>query len=182
MLPVFFRFYRYASKRKELCFKLHQRNIMTEILTAEQELLMSVIRDEWIKVPFDTSLVNKEKAEAAINVTYESLEETKPKEIIWFNNPLDAVLWMIDNLDYLYQFKYVPNAHYRTGRFSVVSHQITWEDDLTYNINRNVPHSITQKFEDNFDQIINSKYLHWLSQSFLADFLNSYLRHHLLNL
>ncbi|VEP11524.1 hypothetical protein H1P_1080011 [Hyella patelloides LEGE 07179] len=103
---------------------------MTKSLTYEQELLMSVIRDEWIKVPFDTSPVNKKKAEAAINLTYESMEEGKPKEIVWFDNPLDAAIWIIDNLNYLEQLKDVPDTNYKTGTFSVVSHQITWEDEL----------------------------------------------------
>ena len=40
-------------------------------LTKEQEALMSVIRDEWIKIAFDTSPVDKEEAEAAINLTDE---------------------------------------------------------------------------------------------------------------
>ena len=56
-------------------------------LTPEQELLMSAIIEEWVKVPFDTSF--DEKAEAAINLTYESAGENKPKKIVWFNNPSD---------------------------------------------------------------------------------------------
>ncbi|MEM9509515.1 MAG: hypothetical protein AAGA16_17835, partial [Cyanobacteria bacterium P01_E01_bin.35] len=74
---------------------------MSNHLTPEQESLMSMIRDEWIKVAFDTSPVNKKEAEAGINLTYESMDETKPAKIIWFGNPLDAVIWMIDNLKYL---------------------------------------------------------------------------------
>ena len=38
------------------------------------------------------------------------------------------------------------------------------------------------KFRNNFEKAINIKYLHWLSQSFLADFLNSHLRFHLKDL
>ena len=41
---------------------------MSDSLTLEQESLMSAIRDEWIQVPFHTSPINKEKAEAAINL------------------------------------------------------------------------------------------------------------------
>lgn len=75
-------------------------------------------------------LLIKKKAEAAINLTYESMEEGKPKEIVWFDNPLDAAIWIIDNLNYLEQLKDVPDTNYKTGTFSVVSHQITWEDEL----------------------------------------------------
>lgn len=78
---------------------------MINSLTSEQESLIFVIRDEWIKVPFDTSPVNKQKAETAINLTYESMKENKPEKIVWFDNPLDAVIWMIDNLEYLQQLK-----------------------------------------------------------------------------
>jgi hypothetical protein len=43
---------------------------MTQInsLILEPEKLMSAIRDEWIKVAFDTSPINKEKAEVVINL------------------------------------------------------------------------------------------------------------------
>lgn len=50
-------------------------------LTPEQELLMSAIIKEWLKVPFDTSF-DKNKAEAAINLTYESAGENIPKKIV----------------------------------------------------------------------------------------------------
>jgi hypothetical protein len=145
---------------------------MIYTLTAEQESLMSVIRDEWIKVAFDTSPINKKKAEAAIDLTYESMEENKPQQIVWFDNPLDAVIWMIENLNKLENSKH----------FSRVSHQITWEDELIDSINRDVPPAITQQFRNNFDRAIHSKYFHWLSNSFLANFLNCHLHHHLRNL
>jgi hypothetical protein len=152
---------------------------MINDLTSEQESLMSIIRDEWIKVPFDTCSVNKYKAETAINLTYESMQENKPEKIVWFHNPLHAVTWMIDNLQYLQKLKEVPGKNYKTGSFSAVSHQITWEDELIHHINRDVPHNITKQFENNFNRIIHRKYLHWLSQSFLADLLNVHLHQHL---
>lgn len=144
---------------------------MIYTLTSEQELLMSVIRDEWLKVPFDTSPVNKQKAEAAINLTYESSEESKPKEIIWFDNPLDAVIWMIENLNVLEHPKY----------FSAVSFDLYW-DDILYDVDQRIHPEVSRKFRNNFNKVISIKYLHWLSQSFLADFLNSHLRFHLKNL
>ena len=140
-------------------------------LTSEQKALMLSTIEEWIKVPFDTSCVNKGKAEAAIDLTYRSVEEEKPKKIIWFDNPLGAVNWMIDNIEVLEHPK----------RFSQVSFNIYW-DDILYNIERKVDRSIRSKFENNFNKIINYKYLNWLSQSFLADFSNYYLRNCLLNI
>jgi hypothetical protein len=70
-------------------------------LTSEQEASMSAIIEEWIKVPFDTCSIDKDKAEAAINLTYQTIDERNPKEIIWFDNPLDAVIWMMSNMSYL---------------------------------------------------------------------------------
>lgn len=139
-------------------------------LTPEQESLMSAIIEEWVKVPFDTSL-DKDKAEAAINLTYESAGENKPKKIIWFDNPLEAVIWMIDNLNYLEHPKY----------FSAVSFELYW-DDILYDVDRRIHPNLSSKFRNNFNQFIHCKYLNWLSESFLADFLNSHLRNHLRNL
>ena len=103
---------------------------MNSTLTSEQESLMSIIRDEWIEVLFDTSPVDKEKAKVAINLTYESIEENKPNEIVWFNNPLNGVIWMMDNLEYLEQLKDVPRKSYKLGKSSSVANQIIWEDEF----------------------------------------------------
>lgn len=68
---------------------------MIEKLTPEQEALIPIIREEWIKIALDTSPINKQKAEAAINLTYEGYKP--PKEILWFDNPLSAVVWIAGN-------------------------------------------------------------------------------------
>ena len=138
---------------------------MEQGLTSEQEALMRSVIEEWVKVPFDTSPVDREKAEAAINLTYECVEEERPKKIIWFDNPLDAVIWMIDNLDCLEHPKY----------FSAVSFNLYW-DDIVYDVNCKIDVNIRSQFEHNFNKIIHYKHLNWLSQSFLADFLGCYLR------
>ena len=140
-------------------------------LTPEQESLMSAIIEKWVKVPFDTSPVDRDKAEAAINLTYESAGENKPKKIIWFDNRLDAVIWMMDNLNYLEHPKY----------FSAVSFVLYW-NDILYDVDRRVHPNLSSKFRNNFNQVIHCKYLNWLSESFLADFLNSHLRFHLCDL
>jgi hypothetical protein len=70
-------------------------------LTPEQESLIAIIRDKWIKIGLDTSPTNKFKAEEAINLLYECAELKPPKQILWFDNPLEAINWMICNNDTL---------------------------------------------------------------------------------
>ncbi|MDB9514427.1 hypothetical protein PN499_24820 [Kamptonema animale CS-326] len=62
-----------------------------EELTPEQLALIPIIRDEWIKICLDTTPIDKQKAEAAICLAYECAELEPPKEILWFDNPLDAI-------------------------------------------------------------------------------------------
>ncbi len=151
------------------------KTLMTRIninrLTAEQETLMSVIRDEWIKIAFDTSPVNQEKAEAAINLTYKIAQGSQPKKIVWFDNPLDAAIWILENLHELNKPKY----------FSVIPEYTYW-DDVLNNIYNCVHPNISSKFEHNFNKVINCKYLHWTSQCFLSDFVDYHLRLYLHNL
>ena len=87
-------------------------------LTQSQRILMSEIIGEWIKIAFDVSPVDKEKAEAAINLTYQVAEESYPQQIVWFDNPLEAVIWMLDNLDELNSSEY----------FSIVPYSMTKHD------------------------------------------------------
>ncbi|WP_449420134.1 DUF6745 domain-containing protein [Phormidium nigroviride] len=61
-----------------------------EKLTPEQLALIPIIRDEWIKIALDTTPIDKQKAEAAICLAYECAELEPPKEILWFDNPLDV--------------------------------------------------------------------------------------------
>lgn len=45
---------------------------MIEKLTLEQEALIPIIRDEWIKIALDTSPTDEQKTEAAILQTHEA--------------------------------------------------------------------------------------------------------------
>ncbi|MGD1910189.1 MAG: DUF6745 domain-containing protein [Rivularia sp. (in: cyanobacteria)] len=84
---------------------------MIKELTASQKALIPKIRDEWIKIALDTSPTDKQKAEAAIYLTYEGYQQ--PKEILWFDNPLIAVKWIIYNRKYLgdfFQSNFVPDV------------------------------------------------------------------------
>ena len=83
---------------------------MIEKLTPEQEALIPIIRDEWIKIALDTSPISKERAEAAIKLTYQGYEP--PQEILWFDNPLSAVIWIASNqkkLGEYFQANYTPD-------------------------------------------------------------------------
>ncbi|MDF0555227.1 DUF6745 domain-containing protein [Kamptonema sp. UHCC 0994] len=64
-------------------------------LTPEQIALIPIIRDEWIPIYLDTTPIDKQKAEAAIRLAYECAEVEPPKQILWFDNPLDAANYII---------------------------------------------------------------------------------------
>ncbi|HLO50163.1 MAG TPA: hypothetical protein VK211_17245 [Kamptonema sp.] len=66
-----------------------------EELTPEQLALIPIIRDEWIRIALDTTPIDKQKAEAAICLAYECAELEPPKEILWFDNPVDAAIYVI---------------------------------------------------------------------------------------
>lgn len=76
-----------------------------EKLTPEQEALIPVIRDEWIKIALDTSPTDKQKAEDAILWVYANFNACVkrnfklifPQQILWFDNPVAAVEWMTAN-------------------------------------------------------------------------------------
>ena len=140
---------------------------MKQDLTSEQEALMLEIIEEWTKVPFDTSSIDKEKAEAAINLTYECVGEDRPKKIIWFNNPLKAAIWMVNNFESLNNEKF----------FSAVSFNLYW-DDIVYDALKQIDSNLLNQFELNFNKSIHRKHLSWLSGSFLTDFINCHIRHH----
>jgi hypothetical protein len=79
-----------------------------EKLTPEQEALIPIIRDEWLKIALDNSPTNKQQAEAAIFLAYECAGLKPPQQILWFDNPLAAVSWMTCNTHTLGNFIYYP--------------------------------------------------------------------------
>jgi hypothetical protein len=82
------------SKVLDVCAMVQ---IKIENLTPEQESLITVIRDEWIKIGLDTSPTDKQQAEAAIRLAYECAGFTSPQQILWFNNPQAAVTWLVSS-------------------------------------------------------------------------------------
>lgn len=73
-------------------------------LTPEQEALLPIIRDEWIKIALDTSPTDKQKAEEAIHLAYVYSGFKPPRQILWFDHPLAAVNWIVGNR-YIYNLQ-----------------------------------------------------------------------------
>ena len=60
-------------------------------LTPEQQALIPIIRDEWIRIGLDTTPINPQKAEDAIALAYKCARLKPPQQILWFNNPVEAL-------------------------------------------------------------------------------------------
>jgi hypothetical protein len=60
-------------------------------ITPEQEALIPIVRDEWIRIGLDTTPTNPRLAEAAINLAYQCAGMNPPQKILWFKNPLEAM-------------------------------------------------------------------------------------------
>lgn len=86
----------------------------------------------------------------------------------------------MDNIENLKHRQY--SSDRTESRSSIISNRINWEDELTDRVHRDIPAVILSKFDANFNRVIHQKYLHWLSESYLADFLDSHLRFHLRDL
>ncbi len=66
-------------------------------IAPEQEALLSLIRDEWMKILLETTPTDKQKAETAIALVYESAGLTPPPQILWFKNPAEAATYIAYN-------------------------------------------------------------------------------------
>jgi hypothetical protein len=63
-------------------------------LTPEKEALIPIIRDEWIRIGLDTTPIDPQKAKDAIALAYKSARLKPPQQILWFNNPLQALTYI----------------------------------------------------------------------------------------
>ena len=63
-------------------------------LTPEQEALIPSIREQWIGIGLDTTPINKHKAEDAIALAYKCARLKPPQQILWFNNPVEALTYI----------------------------------------------------------------------------------------
>ena len=64
---------------------------MIESLTPEQEALLPVYRDKWIKIGLSTKPAVRDDAEKYLNEMYKVANLPEPKEIKWAKSPLEAV-------------------------------------------------------------------------------------------
>lgn len=72
---------------------------MITSLAPEQEALIPVVKEKWRRIALDSSPTDREKAEKAINKLYKSAELRPPRKIEWFDNPIDACLWLGEKSD-----------------------------------------------------------------------------------
>ena len=63
-----------------------------EELTKEQEALLHVYRDKWLKIGLCTEPANRKEAEEGIRLAYKIVGLKDPQQIIWTNSPLGNVL------------------------------------------------------------------------------------------
>jgi hypothetical protein len=68
-------------------------------LTPEQEALIPSIREQWIGIGLDTTPINKQKAEDAIALAYKCARLKPPQQILWFNNPVEALTYITSKPD-----------------------------------------------------------------------------------
>ena len=92
---------------------------MIKFLTPEQTALIPMIRDAWIKIALDTSPTDKQRAEEAIALVYESAGWKPPEQILWFDNPLDAITWIASAINTGWSF--ICNNFWDLGTKSVNS-------------------------------------------------------------
>ena len=59
---------------------------------------MTVVKDEWKDIILDISPTNKYESEIAINNLYKTAN-LEPPDIVWFDNPIDACLWLGEQSD-----------------------------------------------------------------------------------
>ena len=61
---------------------------MINRLTPEQEALIPIKREEWLKVGLSTQPADREKAEHGVKLAYEAAGLTPPEQMIWVDSPL----------------------------------------------------------------------------------------------
>jgi len=63
-----------------------------ETLTTDQEAMLSVYRDKWLKIGLSIDPLDFEKAKAAAKKCYSSAELEEPKYFYKFKSPLSAAV------------------------------------------------------------------------------------------
>jgi hypothetical protein len=65
---------------------------MLEKLTADQEALIPVVRDQWTQIGFSTGATDHAEAESAMRLVYERAFVPFPASVIWFPSPMKGCL------------------------------------------------------------------------------------------
>src|SRR5215510_7233913 len=68
------------------------RRSVLERLTPEQERLLSVVRDEWLRVGVSTEPADRAGAEAGVRLAYQTAGLPSPRAVIWLDSPLLGVI------------------------------------------------------------------------------------------
>ena len=61
---------------------------MITALTLEQEALIPIKREEWLKVGLSTQPADRDKAEQGVRLAYEAAGLNPPEQMIWVDSPL----------------------------------------------------------------------------------------------
>ena len=85
---------------------MSENPIITE-LTPEQEALIPVYRDKWLKIALSTERIDKKKAAEAVNYFYQFIGEDEP-ELLFFDSPYGA-FEELDRIDSYSQDIYIFN-------------------------------------------------------------------------
>ncbi|GAA6621266.1 DUF6745 domain-containing protein [Scytonema sp. NUACC26] len=142
-------------------------------LSHEQQALMSIIQNEWIRIALDTSPTDKQQAETAIVLAYESAELEPPQHIIWFDNPLVAVSWIVLNKNFVGRFFYYPVLKFKKalnaaseklvdpavledlqfGYFYTIGEQLTSISSILDATQEIVAEALLKRFGDNYSPV-----------------------------
>jgi hypothetical protein len=72
---------------------------MITSLTPEQEALLPVYRDDWIKIGLDITAINKEAAVDAVKLAYRLAEQPEPKHFLFADGPVEAMRYITHAAD-----------------------------------------------------------------------------------
>lgn len=132
---------------------------MITSLTPEQEALILVVKAKWRRIALDSSPTDREKAEIAINKLYKSADLRSPQKIEWFDNPLDACLWLGEKLD---------------GNCNLSLHLIEWYAACSIDglVERNLHTTIKWKLSNNYYESFTSSIIYNFLESMLKNYLS----------
>ena len=76
---------------QKLSTTTYQGDMMIKELTPAQQAAMSVYRDKWIDIGLSTETIDRDKATAALAMTYRAADLNPPSEVLFAAGPREAV-------------------------------------------------------------------------------------------